>query len=110
MNLRCSDVTIGEPDAGNTFEFSPSSRTVSSAQPHNLADSSPDSNRFNILNRANDFKVHMVLITIKSHKLIIKLSIENEHLTKTWFLNSKKNPPNHMIVQGLSKYRLTAPL
>ena len=110
MNFRFSDVTIGKTDAGNSFEFSPSSRTVLSTQPHNLADSAPYGNRFDILNRANDFKVHLALITIKSYELIMKLPRETECLTKTRFLNGKGSLPNCIVVQGLSKYRLTAPL
>ena len=52
MNFRFSDVTIDKTDAGSSFEFSPSSRTVLATQPYNLADSASDSNRFDIVNRA----------------------------------------------------------
>ena len=58
MNLCPSDATAGKTNAGNSFEFPPSSRTVAVAQPHNFTNSPTDSNRFYILNRANDFKAH----------------------------------------------------
>ena len=100
MNLSFSYATIGKMDAGNSFEFSSSARTVLFTQPHNLTDSAPYSNRFDILNRANDFKVHSILITIKSHGLVMKLSRETESFQNARFLNGKELSPTALGHSG----------
>ena len=58
VDLCFSDAAIGQPNTGNSFELPPSARTVLSTKPHNLTDSPTYGNRFDILKRANEFKVH----------------------------------------------------
>ena len=58
MDFCFSDTTIDKANTGNAFEFSPSSRTILFAKPPDLTDSPAYGNRFDIINSANDLKVH----------------------------------------------------
>ncbi len=58
MDFCFSDTTIDKSNTGNSFEFSPSSRTILFAKPPDLTDSPAYGNRFDIINGTNDLKVH----------------------------------------------------
>ena len=64
MNLCSSDVPFSQTNIRKPFKFPPSPGTILFTKPPNLTNLPTYSNRFNILNRANDFKVHWLLESV----------------------------------------------
>lgn len=53
------DTSIIDTNRSYPFEFSPSTRTILLAKPHDISDPAANGNNFVILNITDDFKIHI---------------------------------------------------
>lgn len=57
VNFCTTNTTINKSYPGYTFEFTPSSRSIITAQESQLTDGIANRNNLNVRNLANDFKI-----------------------------------------------------
>ncbi len=71
MHFGRSDVSIGKPDIGYTFERSPPARAKLTPQAHDVSDCPSNGNRLDVANIADDLKIHIVILVLCSSNINI---------------------------------------
>ena len=62
MHFGTPDVSIGKPDVGYTFKFSPPARAILTPQTHDVPDCSSNGNRLDVANFADDIEIHILIL------------------------------------------------